>query len=259
VGDVELDQTNEGYSGTEIQAQDGFSQHYVFQANATHTNAETYVDGLHGFGHRNGRGVVGQGGTSPEFAMDDLDPSSDDLLPRSEGVLGVGGESTTESDKPGVGVRGMGGRGGHFRAATGVYGKGGFPRGHGVLGEANGEKVQGQAGTGVLGFSVRGRGATFGAGEMPLENAEVNQELHYSEDNVTSEKGIAQLRLVPSRDALPAAGRIGDLFAYFNGEEAELFLCVLSSLAEDSSPTRAAQWRPIQLGDAVTGTGVFGS
>lgn len=252
MSDLQLDQTNEGHSGTEIQAQDGFSQDYVFQANATHTNTDQrYVDGLHGFGYRDGRGIVGLGGVHPSSPVDDVDNSSADLNPQGEGVLGVGGDIYQPGQTAGMGVRGIGGQGNlRVRGAIGVYGKGGFPRGHGLLGVGGGEES-----TGVLGFSEQGgRGATFGAGVVP-DVADVNHELRDSRDDVVSAEGIAQLRLVPSKELRPpAVGRIGDLFACSeNGTNVGLFLCVVSSMGEDTSPSRPAQWAPIQLGAWVTG------
>src|SRR6266487_3498833 len=169
MSDLTLDQTNDGHRGTEIQAQDGFSEHYVFQANATHISNtdQRYVDGLHGFGYGDGRGIVGVGGSQPNSPIDDLDSSSTELNAQGQGVLGVGGD-----ERPGwtagEGVRGIGGRGiSRTRGASGVYGKGGVYGGHGVLGVAGG--VEG-SGSGVLGFAERddrdeeatcGRGGTF--------------------------------------------------------------------------------------------------
>ena len=88
VTDLELGQTNGATSGTEIQGKDPFLNSYVFQANATYTRRDRYIDGLHGLGIGAG-GVVGMGGAGPGpySGVDDIDSSSDDTLARGQGVL----------------------------------------------------------------------------------------------------------------------------------------------------------------------------
>jgi hypothetical protein len=249
MGDLQLDRTNEGYSGTEIQAQEDFGQDYVFQANATHLNSgRRHVDGLHGFGYQEGRGVVGVGGARDP--VDEVDTS--DQSPQREGVFGRGGDVPQPGDIAGVGVRGIGGHGGYgVHGGIGVHGRGGDYDGHGVFGEGNG-----QEGSGVLGFSLRGRGATFGSGSVS-DVADVNRQLKYSHDDVMSTGGMAQLRLVPSgKLEPPAAGRIGDLYVRSEGgSEVKLFLCVQSSVGKDTSPSDPAIWRSVLLDDPpVSGT-----
>ncbi|HEY5989281.1 MAG TPA: hypothetical protein VIV12_23310 [Streptosporangiaceae bacterium] len=145
-------------------------------------------------------------------------------------------------------------------AVSACMARGVTTRGHGVLGEGNGQ------GTGVLGFTRPGlgdvpqpggvgRGATFGSGGIQEDPANVNRELSFQHDDVMSTGGIAQLRLLPSEQLQPPkSGRIGDLYVRSEGGgEVKLFLCVQSSVGKDTQPRQPAKWAPVLLDTPVWG------
>src|ERR1019366_10463274 len=101
MADLELDVTNDGHSGTEIQTQSDFNQDYVFQGNAT-TGDYHDVDGLRGLGQRIGCGVKGAGGDLGGNGVVGQGGDGRSGVVGGFGVLGHGGDSEGAGFGPGV-------------------------------------------------------------------------------------------------------------------------------------------------------------
>jgi hypothetical protein len=101
MADLELDVTNDGHSGTEIQTQSDFNQDYVFQGNAT-TGDYHDVDGLRGLGQRIGCGVKGAGGDLGGNGVVGQGGEGRSGVVGGFGVLGHGGDSEGAGFGPGV-------------------------------------------------------------------------------------------------------------------------------------------------------------
>lgn len=150
-------------------------------------------------------------------------------------------------------------------SGTGVFGK--STTGNGVIGvSSEGIGVEGRStdGTGVLAISTNGMGcqatSTNGVGIFAFSQNKSGLEAG-SQSGVAatfqSFSPMAQVRLVPSKFALPKAGRRGELFATSQpinpGGSASfaLYLCVHSANVDDEEP---ALWAPIQVGSPIPGT-----
>jgi hypothetical protein len=194
MSDVALNVTSEGTSGTEIQAQDGFNQDYVFQGNSNGQFGPTGgVDGLRGLGSGTGAGVRGEGGTGVW----------------GKGLDGVFGEG-------GTGVRGRGSIGvlgeGTGNDSTGVSATG--STGVSATGDDTGVSASSTNGPAVDARSTKDRGGVFQGADEP--------------------NPMAQVRLIPSRtNNIPPDGEKGDLYAVpstqLPGQGIHLFLCVKGS------------------------------
>jgi hypothetical protein len=166
------------------------------------------------------------------------------------GVLGTNdlgpGVSGISNAPAGIGVLGQADKG----SGIGVFGESSSSFGTGVLGNCNsGTGVSGASGsgTGVSGFSSSGYAVTATSGGIALVAASgsdrggvfLSGSVGAGPASRTSQGGIAQLRLVPAKDAkLPTKAHIGDLYAHLT-KFVSLYLCV------NDSPV---QWQQLQLG-----------
>jgi hypothetical protein len=234
MSDLTMDETNEGHSGTEIQAQTDFNQDYVFQGNGQTAGGKT-IDGLRGIAGGEGTGVRGEGvwvGVSGG-ALDNFPPP----------MIGVDGTGQT-------GVRGIGGETGVLGTgeSAGVEGTAASVRGAGVLGTNN-------HGTGVLdGPGVHGmsRHAIGVLGESTEDGYGVLGHSLGNRGGVFQSDRVAQLRLIPTDTGVVPLGQVGDLYLYIGGASgnrgaASLIVCVRQP------PSGPAEWQQIQL------TGLFHS
>jgi hypothetical protein len=173
--DVQLNETNNADSGTEIQINPGFSgNNYVFQANATTVNNQSLdIHGLSGLGNGNGgAGLNAVGGASGPGILSTGGPSSDPSTVRGgTGIRGTGSDG-------GDGVVGSGGRAnGNFGAGVGVIGNGGDGTdSFGVVGQSGTFRSRG---VGVLGTVFDANSLGYGVVGMDNDRNHLTLQLRF--------------------------------------------------------------------------------
>jgi hypothetical protein len=241
MSDLKMDETNEGHSGTEIQAQTDFNQDYVFQGNGQTAGPAKNIDGLRGIAAGLGTGVRGEGFVGAAGRAINT---------------GVNGGAIPGSPPPFAGVSGTGvfygvlGSGGLY----GVHGQNGFLAGvRGQASSVSAEGVQGESddGTGVHGKSKSAQGV-FGESryrEGVYGQSDNREGVHGQSVNdrggVFESSLVAQLQLNPVPIETPAqltgTAKPGDLLATIYPNErgtnvASLWFCIIGG------PPSAAGW-----------------